>query len=56
MDDFAEMASQQLEGRHRRRAEATKTNWTGMARTAQNRVRCQGVVDGLCSSGSDGHK
>ena len=27
------------------------TNWTGMARAAQNRV-----VDGLCSTWSDGHK
>ena len=32
------------------------TNWTGMARAAQNRVRWRGVVDGLCSTGSDGHK
>ena len=38
-------------------AELTQgTNWTGMARTAQNRVRWRGVVDGLCSTGSDGHK
>ena len=32
------------------------TNWTGMTRAAQRRVRWQGVVDGLCSTGSDGHK
>ena len=32
------------------------TNWSGMARAAQNRVRWLGVVDGLCSTGSDGHK
>ena len=32
------------------------TNWTGAARTAQNRVRCRRVVDGLCSIGSDGPK
>ena len=32
------------------------TNGSGMARTAQNRVRWRGVVDGLCSTGSDGHK
>ena len=32
------------------------TNWSGMARAAQNRVRWRGVVDGLCSTGSDGHK
>ena len=32
------------------------TNWSGMTRAAQNRVRWQGVVDGLCSTGSDGHK
>ncbi|XP_076443030.1 uncharacterized protein LOC143281667 [Babylonia areolata] len=31
------------------------TNWTGMARTAQNRVQWRGVVDGLCSTRSDGH-
>ena len=28
-------------------------NWTRAARTAQNRVRWQRVVDGLCSTGSD---
>ena len=33
-----------------------RTNWSGMARAAQNRVRRRGVVDGLCSTGSDGHK
>ena len=27
-----------------------------MARAAQNRLRWCGVVDGLCSIGSDGHK
>ena len=32
------------------------TNWTGMTRAAQNRVRWRGVVDGLCSTGSDGCK
>ena len=32
------------------------TNWSGMTRAAQNRVRWRGVVDGLCSTGSDGHK
>ena len=32
------------------------TNWTGMARAAQDRVRWRGVVNGLCSIGSDGHK
>ena len=32
------------------------TNWTGMARAAQNRVQWRGVVDGLCSTGSDGYK
>ena len=32
------------------------TNWSGMTRAAQNRVRWQGVVDGLCSTGSDEHK
>ena len=32
------------------------TNWTGMARAAQNRVRWRGAVDGLCSTVSDGHK
>ena len=31
------------------------TSWTGMAKTAQNRVRWRGVVDGQCSTGSDGH-
>ena len=31
-------------------------NWTGTARTAQNRVRWGRVVDGLCSIGSDGPK
>ena len=30
------------------------SNWTGMARAAQNRVRWRGVVDGLCSSSSNG--
>ena len=30
--------------------------WSGMARAAQNRVRRQEVVDGLCSTRSDGHK
>ena len=32
------------------------TSWSGMTRAAQNRVRWRGVVDGLCSTGSDGHK
>ena len=32
------------------------TNWSGMTRAAQNRVQWRGVVDGLCSTGSDGHK
>ena len=32
------------------------TNWSGMTRAAQNRVWWRGVVDGLCSTGSDGHK
>ena len=31
------------------------TNWSGMARAAQNRVRWRGVADGQCSTGSDGH-
>jgi len=30
------------------------TNWTGLARTAQNRVRWRGVVDGLCSNKNEG--
>ena len=33
-----------------------RTNWTGMARAAQGTVRWRGVVDGLCVTGSDGHK
>ena len=33
-----------------------RTNWTGMARAAQGTVRWRGVVDGLCFTGSDGHK
>ena len=33
-----------------------QANWSGMARAAQNRVRWRGVVDGLCSTVSDGHK
>ena len=32
------------------------TNWSEMARAAQNRVQWRGVVDGLCSTRSDGHK
>ena len=32
------------------------TNWCGMTRAAQNRLRWRGVVDGLCSTGSEGHK
>ena len=32
------------------------TNWSGMTRAAQNRVRWRGVIDDLCSTGSDGHK
>ena len=32
------------------------TNWTGIVRAAQNRVRRRGVVDGLCCTCSDGHK
>ena len=32
------------------------TNWSGMTRAAQNRERWRGVVDDLCSTGSDGHK
>ena len=32
------------------------TNWSGMTRAAENRVRWRGVADGLCSTGSDGHK
>ena len=32
------------------------TNWSGMTRASQNRVRWRGVVDGLCSTWSDGHK
>ena len=31
-------------------------DWSGMTREAQNRVPWRGVVDGLCSTGSDGHK
>ncbi|XP_068713228.1 uncharacterized protein [Montipora foliosa] len=30
------------------------SNWTGLAREAQNRVRWRGVVDGLCSTRNDG--
>ena len=30
------------------------TNWSGTTRAAQNRIRWRGVVDGLCSTGSDG--
>ena len=33
-----------------------RTFWSGMARTAQNRVQWRGVVIGLCSVRSDGHK
>nr|KAG5701303.1 hypothetical protein BaRGS_020665 [Batillaria attramentaria] len=33
-----------------------ETNWTGVARTAQNRVRWRRVVDGLCSTWSHGPK
>ena len=33
-----------------------RTNWSGMTRAAQNRVRWRGVVDGLCFTGSEGHK
>ena len=33
-----------------------ETNWSRMTRTAQNRVRWQRVIDGLCSTRSDGHK
>ena len=32
------------------------TNWSGMTRAAQNRVRWRVVVDSLCSIVSDGHK
>nr|KAG5696904.1 hypothetical protein BaRGS_015868 [Batillaria attramentaria] len=32
------------------------TNWTGVARVAQNRVRWRRVVDGLCSTWSQGPK
>ena len=32
------------------------TNWSGMTRAAWNRVQWQGVVDGLCSTRSNGHK
>ena len=32
------------------------TNWSRMTRAAQNRVPWQGVVYGLCSTRSDGHK
>ena len=32
------------------------TNWSGMTRAAQKRVRWRGVVDGLCSTGSEEHK
>nr|KAG5704618.1 hypothetical protein BaRGS_031882 [Batillaria attramentaria] len=32
------------------------TNWTGVARIAQNRVRWRRVVDGLCSTWSQGPK
>ena len=31
------------------------TNWSGMTKAAENRVRWRGVVDDLCSTGSDGH-
>ncbi|XP_068757993.1 uncharacterized protein [Montipora capricornis] len=30
------------------------SNWTGLAREAQNKVRWRGVVDGLCSTRNDG--
>ena len=33
-----------------------ETNWSGTTRATQNRVRWRGGVDGLCSTGSDGHK
>ena len=33
-----------------------RTNWSGVTRAAQNRVRWRVVVDGLCSTWSDGHK
>ena len=33
-----------------------KTNFTELAKLAQNRVRWRGVVDGLCSYGSYGHR
>ena len=50
----------QLRNSWRRDAEAELkrqgTNWSGMARAAQSRVRWRGVVDGLCSTGSDGYK
>ena len=49
-------ASQQLEARHLGRAEATRNQWTGIARAAQSRVRWRGVVDGQCSIWSDGRK
>ena len=32
------------------------TSWSGMTRATKNRVRWRGVVEGLCSTGSDGHK
>ena len=32
------------------------TNWSRMTRAAENRVRWQEVADGLCFTGSDGHK
>ena len=46
-------ASQQLEARHCSRAETARDQlvWNGL-----NRLRWRGVVDGLCSTGRDGHK
>ena len=32
------------------------TDWSEMAKATQNRVQWRGVVGGLCSTGSDGHK
>ena len=32
------------------------TNWSGMTRAAKNRMRWRGVLDGLRSTGNDGHK
>ena len=52
-----QMQSVSIQQEHSKGPQGTMgTNWPGMVRTAQNRVRWRGVVDGLCSTRSDGHK